>query len=910
MAKRSKSKSKSRSSNRILNAFELAQKEVGGSDSDTNSGIQSHNVNKRKGAVVNLLKRVEKGYIGGDDNYGSDQGDENDEDDFEDEILDSDEALGSDDDYDVMDSKLSQTHRDKQAQGIELDDEEEGGYTSIDEGELMPLSQIWDINTKNSDSEAESSNENDLKLKDDMSGEESSSLEESEEDSSESESGSDEENSDENPFDELSEDEEEVELNTITSNLLKETAKAQSKRLENYGAGEENEFSLPTVSLNDSGFSNGKLSLEDMMNVVDDQNVTSHATLIKGELSTAAVPLPQRIQQRHERKAAYEISKKEINKWKDVVQQNRRADHLYFGNKREFNETTAFAVNQSSAVQSELQSKVAEVLKESNLLDPQKESTFEELATAKMTPEEMKKRTAEMRLMRELMFREERKAKRIKKIKSKTYRRIKKKEMLRNREAAGLSDEDEEERELARAQERMTLKHRANSKWARDMVKHGMANDVQTREEMEEMLRQGERLKAKIIDRNSDEEDEEANISDLERDAYQENSELRDSVGKTGVMNMAFMKNAEAREREANKEALKKLRAVQRGEDMQLFDDGNDESGKSGEHIMLNKGRRVYVPGSEETKQETEAVYEDAMREQKIDESRSLVNRLKKINKMNGEEIEIREEKDDHDDNNDEVKQASQIKKQEKSASANPWLDESDDEDSNMVKKSTKIKIVDKSSSKLDKSGQKISKEMEKQARKQNAKVNKNNDDELLLDTSDNNTLNIVDPYGGSDNESDKRFMFKQQEVISEAFAGDDVVADFNEEKKRVAEDEGDKEEDVTLPGWGQWAGAGENSKKKKRKFIKKIKGVVEKEKRRDKHLQNVIINEKMNKKNLKYHASSVPFPYENKEQYERSLRMPLGPEWTSQKTHTRFIKPRILTKPGQVIDPLKQPFQ
>ncbi|KAK5781911.1 hypothetical protein RI543_000562 [Arxiozyma heterogenica] len=906
MAKRSKSKSKSRSSNRILNAFELAQREVGGSDGDTDGRIQSHSGSKRKGAVVNLLKKVEKGY-NGDDGYGSDYGDGNDDDDdFEDEILDSDEALGSDDEYDVMDSKMSQTRRDKQAQGIELDDEEEGGYTSIDEDELMPLSQIWDINTKTSDSEAESSNENDLKLKNDISDEEVSSSNEDEESSSESESESNEENSDENPFDELSEDGEEVELNTITSNLLKETAKAQSKRLENYGAGEENEFSLPTVSLNGNGFSNGKLSLEDMMNVVDDQTVTAQATLIKGESFTAAVPLPQRIQQRHERKAAYEISKKEVNKWKDVVQQNRRADHLYFGNKREFSESTAFTLNQSGAVQSELQSKVAEVLKESNLVDPQKESTFEELATAKMSPEEMKKRTTEMRLMRELMFREERKAKRIKKIKSKSYRRIKKKEMLRNREAASLSDEDNEEREIARAQERMTLKHRANSKWARDMVKHGMTNDVQTREEMEEMLRQGERLKAKIIDRNSDEEDENANMSDLERDTYQEDAQLRDSVGKTGVLNMKFMKNAEAREREANKEALRKLRAVQSGEDMELFDDGNEESGKSGEYVMLNKGRRVYVPGSKEIKQETEAIYENALKEQKIDESRSLVNRLKKINNINGDEIEIREEKD----NDDEVKKKSQTQAQKKSASANPWLDESDEEDSTMVKKSTKINIVDKDSSKLVKSSQKISKEMEKQVRKQNAKGKKNNDDELLLDTSDSNTLNIVDPYGGSDDESNKQFMFKQQEIISEAFAGDDVVVDFSEEKKRVAEDEDDKEEDVTLPGWGQWAGAGENPKKKKRKFIKKIKGVVEKEKRKDRHLQNVIINEKMNKKNLKYHASSVPFPYENKEQYERSLRMPLGPEWTSQKTHSRFIKPRILTKPGQVIDPLKQPFQ
>lgn len=81
--------------------------------------------------------------------------------------------------------------------------------------------------------------------------------------------------------------------------------------------------------------------------------------------------------------------------------------------------------------------------------------------------------------------------------------------------------------------------------------------------------------------------------------------------------------------------------------------------------------------------------------------------------------------------------------------------------------------------------------------------------------TADDSTrLKIVDPYGGSDNEQgDNVFMFKQQDVIAEAFAGDDVVAEFQEEKKRVIDDEDDKEVDTTLPGWGEWAGAGSKPK-------------------------------------------------------------------------------------------------
>ena len=135
------------------------------------------------------------------------------------------------------------------------------------------------------------------------------------------------------------------------------------------------------------------------------------------------------------------------------------------------------------------------------------------------------------------------------------------------------------------------------------------------------------------------------------------------------------------------------------------------------------------------------------------------------------------------------------------------------------------------------------------------------------------------------------------------------MVNKFEEEKRRVAIDEADKEQDVTLPGWGDWAGSGTENRKKRR-VVKKIKGIVDQDKRRDKNLKNVIINERVNKKNLKYQSSAVPFPFESREQYERSLRMPLGQEWTSRTSHQKMIKPRILTKSSTVIDPLKAPFK
>lgn len=883
MAKKYKSKSRSKSTKRALNALEIAKKELDGGASDSDDGQYN---SRRNGTVVNLLKRVER-------NDGSDSEDLS-NDSFEDEELDSDEALGPDDDFGVMGPKLSQAVRDGKTsysnEEIDVDNINDGGYTSIEEDDLMSLSQVWDMDNKNTTRQVDSDDDGrpQLKLQDsEVSSDESES-------SSENESEDDSEDDNKNLFDEISEDEHDVELKTIASNLLKDTAKHTSKRLATYGAGDENEYILPSVARNQG---TQKLSLSDMMNIVDDKEVTEKATLLKGKDTITAIPLPQRIQQRNERQAAYEISKDEVNRWSDIVKQNRRAEHLSFplNQKVEHNHASVFTKTTNENVQSKLQEKVNEVLEDSNLVDPQKESTFEDLGTAKMTPEEMKKRTIEMRLMRELMFREERKSKRIKKIKSKAYHRIKKKEIERNRDLAGVSDESDTERDIARAKERMSLKHKTTSKWAKDMIKHGMTNDAETREEMEEMLRQGERLKAKILDRNSDEEDENKNLSDLEREDVDEVDDIKvkDKLGKTGVMNMAFMRNADAREKEANLQAISKLRAME--QDGDIIDSDDDVNGNPDETLQLNKGRRVYTPSNLVAKEEMEKVQGIIEEEKEIDDSRNLVNRLKNSNKK-------RVKSDNRKDEIDNEKSEDETKEPE-----NPWLLDSDDENNKYIKRSSKITVIDKDSSKETKSLQKMEKNLAKQNKK---KTSDSRDDmELLLDSESSNKLNIIDPYGGSDSETGHEFMFKQQDVIADAFAGDNVVAEFEQEKKRTIDDEDDKEEDVTLPGWGDWAGAGAQPKKK-RKFIKKIKGVVEKNKRKDKHLKDVIINERVNKKNLKYQSSDVPFPFENREQYERSLRLPLGQQWTSRKSHQNLIKPRIMTKPGEVIDPLKAPFK
>ena len=403
--------SRNHNKKRAQNALEIAERELyaGMSSSDEDDRRNNPRLN---GTIVNPQKRAQ-----GDASDA--EGDDEDEDDFEDEEIDSDEAFGSDEEIDVLDSRFSQTIRDKLKNGEEIDDiDEEDGYTSIDEDDLLPLSAIWDANEKveKNDSKSVSDNQSDLMLNDD----DVSSASESEESESEDEEESD------DPFDEVSDGE--VDLKTVAKNLIDQTTSKQQqyKKLNNAAVGEENEYALPSLSNNTST----SLNLADILSVVDDPDAVNRASLIKkGENQAMAVPLPQRIQKRNERKAAYEISKDEVSKWQDTVQQNRRADHLDFSKLNEADaKVEASTFTPIEKPMTELEKKVDEVMKQSNLIDmTKKESTFEEIATAKMSPEEMRKRTAELRLMRDLMFREERKAKRIKKIKSKAYRRIKKK---------------------------------------------------------------------------------------------------------------------------------------------------------------------------------------------------------------------------------------------------------------------------------------------------------------------------------------------------------------------------------------------------------------------------------------------------------------------------------------------------
>src|SRR5271168_186899 len=78
-----------------------------------------------------------------------------------------------------------------------------------------------------------------------------------------------------------------------------------------------------------------------------------------------------------------------------------------------------------------LEKNIDQLLRQSGLRDEKEITAFEDLAMKKISIDEVRERQIELQKMRDLMFRQEQKAKRLAKIKSKSYRRLLKRERER-----------------------------------------------------------------------------------------------------------------------------------------------------------------------------------------------------------------------------------------------------------------------------------------------------------------------------------------------------------------------------------------------------------------------------------------------------------------------------------------------
>ena len=150
-----------------------------------------------------------------------------------------------------------------------------------------------------------------------------------------------------------------------------------------------------------------------------------------------------------------------------------------------------------------------------------------------------------------------------------------------------------------------------------------------------------------------------------------------------------------------------------------------------------------------------------------------------------------------------------------------------------------------------------------------------------------------------------------QLQHIKAAFADDDITDDTAQEFAKDKESEIEKSaakntvDDLSLPGWGSWAGQGAPAVKKKPVRLSR-KNTKPSAPRKDANLKHVIINEARDSNICKHQVKNVNHPFTSVEQYEATQRVPVGRLWNSEDTYHNMIRPRVTIATGEVIPPLE----
>lgn len=257
----------------------------------------------------------------------------------------------------------------------------------------------------------------------------------------------------------------------------------------------------------------------------------------------------------------------------------------------------------------------------------------EKTALAALDPADVAARQAELRQQRDLMFRAERKAKRVAKIKSKAFRRIHRRAKGKGEEGLSIEDmleldkldggdrvtEEKARMEVARARERATLKHSTKGgRWSKTVG--GIEGlDEERNTAVRDMVARGEELRKKIAgvdaddsndeyaEGDSDEDDANADFDTIRRTAFDELASIdaKDAAAAAaapkakGVLGMKFMQDAIAREgRKVEGSANELRRKLERMDEMGQDDDEDEDENSvaMSEQVDGNAGRMVFGP--------------------------------------------------------------------------------------------------------------------------------------------------------------------------------------------------------------------------------------------------------------------------------------------------------------------------
>ncbi|CAM6036547.1 unnamed protein product [Sphagnum compactum] len=640
-------------------------------------------------------------------------------------------------------------------------------------------------------------------------------------------------------------------------------------------------------------------------------------------------PLPKAMQEKVERKVGYEKTRDEITKWQPQVKMNREARTLFFNQKEEVVPSSTAALAAKFTPTTDMEKEIASVLSESKLGDVKAVEAAEALELNKLTVEEVRERQQRLAKMRSLLFQHEAKAKRVRNIKSKTFHRLQKdhKHRAEDTDAEAVKDAALKQ-EVKRAEERMTLKHKNTSRWAKRILKRGLKeHEDGSREAIAEQLHTHSMLTRKIqsakmsssseessSEEEGDEGDEGLAVGGKTRSrliakakmatvlALQGDGEAE--IPTTGLFALPFMTRAiERKRKESQDEALAVLEQLEEAERGDAVFDKNINVGRAeGDKAWgtSHAGRLGFgdmsTPAMNTNRREKSRDEEDSMDEFDSDANLSY----------------------DEEDKIDGLGARQRFNRMEKSTS-NPLPEKEmsvaevqsvviGEEDQQVEEVEIFLYAPDLNWLTLAASSGK-----KKLNGKKSKMVAPLNPAEINAQTP---TLLASEEEEGEDGANDQGLKLldktmSQEELIRRAFAGDDVEAEFVETKARALDEEVPRVEGpVSLPGWGQWTHI-QQKKGQPAWLLKEQESLKNKRdaalsRRKDAKLQFVMISEKMDKKASKFCASKVPFPYRSREVFERTIQMPIGRDYNTDKSTRDMTRPSEIKKAGVVIEPLK----
>ncbi|NXC03726.1 UT14A protein, partial [Orthonyx spaldingii] len=608
------------------------------------------------------------------------------------------------------------------------------------------------------------------------------------------------------------------------------------------------------------------------------------------------LPLSKEEAKRVVREAAYVTTSKDVGKWQQVVLQNRRAEQLVFPLHQDITTVTPLERATSAwKARTPLEQEIFGLLHKTQqpVTDPL--LTPEEMASLQaMSLEEARRRRAELQKARAVQSYYEAKARRAKRIKSKKYHRVLKKSRRRQalKEFEQLHKSDPaaalarlEELEQLRMQERMSLKHQNKGKWARSraiMAKY----DLEARKAMQEQLARNKELMQKVRVEPPEEE-----LCELPEE---DPTALPVPTGASG----------------ANPWMLGKA------------------SGPAPEPEAQEGPRDDTVPGAVESKDEMEEEEEEELSEEEALLQDFEQKRQERTGSHKGHSKELETPSwmgweccADETEAGAEQPRDSPIPPvcAEELVSVGPEPPAQAQEQLLLSEQLRRMQTMEDVES-LAK--EELVEEQEKPEnlvalragkRAQQQEEGRTGDRQTKKTPAKRKMISLEAVLDGKPQELDcpglpvvleeEEGGIEQRGMITEAFAGDDVVADFRREKRKAEEAARPQPVNLVLPGWGEWGGTGlKPSARKVKRFLIKPPPAPP---RKDQHLPHVILSEKRNIHAAAHQVSELPFPFEWHQQFEQSVRTPVGPTWNTQRAFQKLTAPRIITHAGHIIQPI-----